>query len=246
MSDPRPAANAKFRVVPARSRRGALVGALALAWVVSLILAWSLGGATRAPGDAGTVAAAPADADEAGEDIQALRQRIATLRRSDEISRAANVQLQETLARRDEEIAALRADVAFYERLVGGTGPRQGLTVHNLDLRRDADGTWRYVVTLTQNLNRGAVTRGSLTVQVEGTRDGRMATLSWDDLLQETSASPQPFSFRYFQQLEGSLLLPEDFTPRRLIVRLRAEGAGNVERAFPWEAPNGADDAQGD
>src|SRR3546814_19579440 len=47
-----------------------------------------------------------------------------------QISRDANRDLQGTLAERDEEIAGLRADVAFYERFVGATGQRRGLTVH--------------------------------------------------------------------------------------------------------------------
>src|SRR5690606_36493793 len=59
--------------------------------------------------------------------IEALEQEVATLRRSDQISREANRGLQRTLAERDEEIAGLRADVAFYERFVGATGQRRGL-----------------------------------------------------------------------------------------------------------------------
>ncbi len=65
-------------------------------------------------------------------EIDGLQQRVATLSRSDQISREANRDLQSTLAERDEEIAALRADVAFYERLVGSTAQRRGLAVHAL------------------------------------------------------------------------------------------------------------------
>src|SRR3954471_2338711 len=45
--------------------------------------------------------------------IGELEQRVATLARSDQISRDANRDLQGTLAERDEEIAGLRSDVAF-------------------------------------------------------------------------------------------------------------------------------------
>src|SRR3546814_8764360 len=67
--------------------------------------------------------------------VEALEQQVATLKRSDQISRDANRDLQGTLAERDEEIAGLRADVAFYERFVGATGQRRGLTVHQLHLQ---------------------------------------------------------------------------------------------------------------
>ena len=67
--------------------------------------------------------------------IDQLEQRAATLTRSDQISREANRDLQGTLAERDEEIAGLRADVAFYERFVGSTAKRHGLNVHQLQLQ---------------------------------------------------------------------------------------------------------------
>ena len=63
---------------------------------------------------------------------------MATLARSDQISRDANRDLQGTLAERDEEIAGLRADVAFYERFVGSTAQRRGLNVHELHMQRQA------------------------------------------------------------------------------------------------------------
>src|SRR5690606_39655674 len=67
--------------------------------------------------------------------IDELEQQVATLSRSDQISRTANADLQGTLAERDEEIASLRADIAFYERFVGATAQRHGLGVHELRLQ---------------------------------------------------------------------------------------------------------------
>jgi hypothetical protein len=103
--------------------------------------------------------------------IDALEQRVATLARSDQISREANNDLQGTLAERDEEIAGLRADVAFYERFVGATGQRRGLSVHELKLQPQTEQAWHFTATLTQNINRGAV-RGVL-VQVLPAGGGR-------------------------------------------------------------------------
>src|SRR5690348_2029817 len=71
--------------------------------------------------------------------IDDLEQQVATLKRSDEISRKANADLQGTLAQRDEEIAGLRADIAFYERFVGATAQRHGLSVHELTLTPQRD-----------------------------------------------------------------------------------------------------------
>lgn len=166
--------------------------------------------------------------------IEDLEQRVATLTRSDQISRDANRDLQGTLAERDEEIAGLRADVAFYERFVGATSQRRGLTVHALQLQPQGAGAWHFTTTLTQNLNRGAVSSGRLTLSVEGTRDGALERLSWADLRRQAENPGVEYSFKYFQQIEGDLLLPAGFKPLRVRVRAVPAGGTAVEQAFPW------------
>ena len=166
--------------------------------------------------------------------IDQLEQRAATLARSDQISRDANGDLQSTLAERDEEIAGLRADVAFYERFVGATAQRRGLAVHELQLQPSGDLAWHFVATLTQNLNRGAVNAGRLQVSVEGTRAGKLQRLAWADLRQEPDAPGVEYSFKYFEQVEGDLVLPADFKPTRVAVRLVPRSGGPVEQSFSW------------
>lgn len=166
--------------------------------------------------------------------IDQLQQRVSTLGRSDQISREANRDLQSTLAERDEEIAALRADVAFYERLVGSTAQRRGLAVHALRLQPQNDTAWHFTSTLTQNLNRGAVSSGELSVTIEGTRDGKLQKLAWGDLRQQPGAPGLTYSFKYFQQVEGDVFLPPDFVPVRITVRLAPRSGAAIEQSFTW------------
>ncbi len=166
--------------------------------------------------------------------IEALKQQVATLSRSDQISRDANLDLQGTLAERDEEIAGLRADVAFYERFVGATGQRRGLTVHELQLQPQSDQAWRFTATLTQNLNRGVVSNGQMTLAVEGTRDGKLQKLAWSDLRQQPGAPGVAYSFKYFQEVAGDLVLPPGFKPLRITARLAPKGGTVVEQSFAW------------
>ena len=64
------------------------------------------------------------------------------------------------LAEKDEEIAGLRGDVAFYERFVGSSGARKGLAVHSAEFAPEAGGSWRYEVVVTQSINRGGADPG--------------------------------------------------------------------------------------
>lgn len=182
-------------------------------------------------------------ADAQTAELEQLRQRVVTLARSDQISREANRDLQSTLAERDEEIAALRADVAFYERLVGATSQRRGLTVHALRMQPQAGNAWHFTGTLTQNLNRGVVSSGRLLVSIEGTRGGRLQRLDWAELRQQADAPGVEYSFRYFQQVEGDVVLPAGFVPVRVTVRLVPRSGAPVEQSFTWAEITGGEGA---
>lgn len=169
-----------------------------------------------------------------GADADALAQQVATLRRSDQISREANAALQKTLAERDEEIAGLRADVAFYERLVGATAQRRGLSVHELRLVPQPGGVWHFTSTLTQNLSRGGVSEGVMTLAVEGSQGGTLRRLDWAALRQSPNPPGVPYSFKYFQEVEGEVFLPAGFTPARVTVRLAPRGGAVVEHGMSW------------
>lgn len=171
--------------------------------------------------------------------VDALQQRVTTLSRSDQISREANRELQGALAEREEQVAGLRAEVAFYERFVGSTAERRGLTVHELQIRPGEGRVWHFAATLTQNLDRGQASEGGVTMAVEGTRNGRLEQLEWADLRQHDEAPPVAYSFKYFQQVEGDIVLPDGFTPVRVTVRAEPERGDVAEQSFPWADATG-------
>ncbi len=236
-----PAIPSRYQIVQRRTtRRWPWAVALGVIWLLSLGLAWHWAGIRAVP----TLAEATTrlrDAERRLADQQSrlkqLSQRETTLAVSDKISRDANGDLQGTLAERDEEISALRADVAFYERLVGPTQQRKGLNVFSSEFAPGAGAAWHYQIVLTQNLNRGAISQGRMRFVVEGVRAGKLATVDWAELNQRPGMPGQGFSFRYFQSLEGQVMLPSDFTPQRVRVLLDGEDVA-VEQAFDWKNNN--------
>ena len=227
-----------YVIVPhRRGRRTLLLSALIAGWLGSLLLVWvatTLHAAPRLPGMQSELSAARAELETTRTHLHALGQREATLGRSDQISRVANRELQQALAERDEEIGDLRANLAFYERVAGAAGSqRKGLNIHSVEFTPEQAGTWRYQVVLTQNLEQGAISSGKLRFAVEGVRDGKLATIAWDDLHQRRAVPGQDYAFRYFQQLHGSVMLPPGFTPQRVRLSLRG-GKANVDHASAW------------
>ncbi len=222
----------------ARQRRW-LAWALLVVWLATLAGAWWLGGRQAAPDleailarDAGSTRSAA----EMAVALDAAKRRIAILEQSDRVSRLANESLQKTLRLLEAEIASLRDEQAFYQRLVGGESGR-ALEVQRLALRPiGRSNAFGFRVLLTRNAKTGESSRGSVTLTVSGAGGGKLASLGWDRLQQETGATPLVYEFKYFQQLESSLILPDGFEPDRVMVRARASDGTVIDESFAWQA----------
>jgi len=229
----------QYRIVmgrPARQYRRAaswcalwLLSLLVVAWLVQALAAPAGSLDARAQLRASSLANRGQKAE-----LEQLRRRVAMLEQSDRISRAANLDLQDTLTQRETQIADLRADVEFYARLVGPTAQRMDLSVFSSRFAARDAHTFDYHIVLTQTLNRGAISSGQMLFALEGTRAGRREVLDWAQLHAGKDDAPQAFSFRYFQELSGSIALPPGFTPQRVRVSLQSPERAPVQRDFDW------------
>lgn len=164
-----------------------------------------------------------------------LQNQLSILQRSRQVSEIADRLLQKNLAARDEEIRSLRADQAFYSRLVGADAQPGGLAVHGIALKPIArTHAFNFTVTLTHSAEAARETDGKLSLAVEGIRADKLAVLDWSELGGAAAADGLPFAFRYFQQVQGTLMLPAGFTPNRIRITLEPKGGPEVTRTVPW------------
>lgn len=179
-----------------------------------------------------------AERDALQNQLEAARQQLAVAQRGDQVTRNANDQLRNEFIVLQEELAALRADIEFYQRLLGAAGAGNGLAVHGLQLEHTAaEQVYRFELTLSQNLKKARIVVGQVELFVDGVRDGRAHTLDVaakdvagiDDMLS--------FQFKYFQLLRGSFTLPEGFIAERVRIRLVVQKGRNSKplwREFTW------------
>ena len=213
---------------PAHTRRMRLL--IAAIWLGSLLIVAALAVTlvSRTPS-----AARVAELEAAHREVDDLKGRIAMLERSEQVAKAAVVELQQTLRDREEELDGLRADLAFYGRLVGGS-KREGLAVHALHVEPVKDSlAWNFSATLTQNFKRGDEIRGKLSLSVDGVAAGKLQTLDWTTLHGQQGAGIE-YGFKYFQQVSGTIMFPAGFVPNRVVVRAEGDGA-RIEQEFAWQ-----------
>ncbi|MDW8480283.1 MAG: hypothetical protein RML12_11420 [Xanthomonadales bacterium] len=65
--------------------------------------------------------------------LERLATRLRQAERGEDVARGAIARLQGLLGEQQAEIARLRADLAFFERLTAPEGERRGMAIHGLD-----------------------------------------------------------------------------------------------------------------
>jgi cell division protein FtsL len=225
-----------FFIVAHKPRRRILGALLVILWLASLAAVWFWhrdGAEPALERMTEQQAQVRQERNDLDIELDRVRGELANAQRSEQVSRAANKELQLTLQEHEEEIAGLRADVTFYERLVAGSAQRQGLAVHSIAIDSLSEGSHHYVVTLTQSMKKSGLTRGEVTLAIEGSLEGRLTELNWPALRQDADAAPQNFAFRYFQQLDGVFMLPANFTPQQVHVLVEVDGR-KTESVYRW------------
>jgi len=177
-------------------------------------------------------------------ELDALRSRFArtearnaVLERETDVLRQANRMLREQESVRQADLNRLQSELDFFRRLAGTGGAQEGLDVYRVELQATASArVFQFVLTLTQNIRRASVISGAVAITVEGVQNDRPVTLGWDDIGAGQGPAPA-FRFKYFQQLEGYLTLPEGFGPTRLVLTLDADDRRPaVQRGYEWSA----------
>jgi len=183
------------------------------------------------------------------DELQKLKERLdlaqarqAVLQQEADILRQANRLLREQESGRQAELNTLHSELDFYRRLAGTGGAQTGLDVYQVELLATGSArVFQFVLTLTQNIRRASIISGRVRINVEGVLGDRPITLYWSEV---GGDAPEPaFRFKYFQQLEGYLALPEGFAPTRLLVTLEAgDDEAAAQRSYEWEALLAASD----
>lgn len=203
---------------------------LALVAVLVAVAGWALfaAGRTAAEEDRRVARDAERARAEATILIRDLRERLAVAERSGQVDRQAHDELRQTLAGLNGEILQLREELAFYRGIVSPSDARRGVRIHDLEI--DGVGeAWRYRLMLIQAMQHDRQAQGSATLTVFGTAAGVPTSF-------EVNSENAAYDFRYFQALDGDILLPQGFTPARIEVVLqpRSERETAIQQTFEW------------
>lgn len=175
--------------------------------------------------------------DSLREDFQGAQQRLVTLERGHQIDEQALSQARRSIASLEREIISLKADLTFYRNIMAPTEVSEGLQVDRLTLSSMREPRqFGFKLVLTQVGDNSSYIGGVVAVNVIGLRDGVKEVIALRDLSDDIVDLGVKFRFRYFQDFEGYLTVPESFEPVEVQVVAQAQGrkSSQAERTFEW------------
>jgi hypothetical protein len=164
---------------------------------------------------------------------QSLRQELAALQQNLKLDREICQAVRESVNKLDDETASLRQQLAYYKGLSAPQDARAGVRVQSLKIFTGAD-VLRYELVLMQSNRAEERIAGTAEIQVVGHRGDTPVSLPLSSLVQQGDRD-WVFSFKYFDEFSGSFKLPEQFTPEKLVVSLKAvNDRPMASEEFPW------------
>ncbi len=174
---------------------------------------------------------------EAKTNERTLRQQVANLESGRAIDDLAKQEIKDTIQGLKTSVSQLKKDVSFYKNIMAPSDNAKGLQLQSVEIN-PAPGTNRfaYKIVLTQVADNKAYVSGVVAVNVIGLKNDELEVLPLRDI-SEVEDLGIKFRFRYFQDIQGELVLPDGFDPERLQVVAQSKGkrASRLEQSFEWD-----------
>ena len=176
------------------------------------------------------------------DEISTLKEQVALLETHRQIDREAYREVEASLTELQAKIQEQRDAIAFYRGIVSPADGNKGLRVQDLKLTRGRnEREYNIRLVLVQALKHDRKVSGNVNLSIEGDLDGVEKTYSYAELLPEEGQAAWAFSFRYFQDFNRQVVLPDGFTPQRVKVEVesRTRSISSIEESFAWTTSQG-------
>ena len=174
--------------------------------------------------------------------IVVLKEKVAQLETNRDMDQAAYKDVETGLVTLQSKIQEQTNEIAFYRGIVSPADGVAGLRVQDLRLTR-ADNERAYMVrlVLVQSLKHDRTVSGDVGLFVEGVQDGNDVSYPYAQLMGEKADSSWSFKFRYFQDFDREIILPDGFTPEsiKIEVRSKTRSISSIEESYSWTTSPG-------
>ena len=173
----------------------------------------------------------------ARERAQALAQELEVQRTRNEVDRKALEIVRSDIARQKEQISGLEEGLRFYRSLMAPGEIAQGLSLRDIELIARTDpGRYAFRIVAQQEALKHQMLKGELYVEVFGIQGGERKVYPLAELSDDLDKGGVPLRFRYFQAIEGELLIPDGFQPEgiNVVASATTPRKAEVREQYSW------------
>ncbi len=174
----------------------------------------------------------------AQEENSDLRRQIAILNRFSMMDQRATEEVQFIIRGLHDRVAQLEQDIVYYKQVVSEETEDTGLIISQLDIDATHEANrYRYkLVMRQQDADGDTFLTGHVNINLVGKQGDQQQILPLRDLSAEQDQLDIGLRFKYFQNIEGELVLPAEFVPERLqIAAVSLEPVEkNINQNFSW------------
>ena len=167
-------------------------------------------------------------------ELDALQSELDMQKTRNEVDRGALELVRSDIASQKQEIAELEEGLQFYRSLMAPGEIAQGLSLRAIELvPREAPGVFAYRIEARKH----ATVKGELYIEVFGRLDQESVSYPLSTLSDDLDSNVVPLRFKYFQSIEGEMLLPDGFEPVsvNVVASATAPRKTEVREQFPWQ-----------
>lgn len=172
------------------------------------------------------------------EQIVALKQEVALQETHRDIDREAYQVVEAKFSELERKIQEQSDAIAFYRGIVSPKDGSRGLRVQDLRLSRgNEERHYNLQVVLVQVMQHDRTVKGVVDFSVDGVQDGEATSYPLSQLLPEDGDSNWAFAFRYFQDFDRELILPDGFIPEKINIEVisTTKSISSVKQSFDWQ-----------
>ena len=143
-------------------------------------------------------------------------ERIHTLEVELAVEKLASQNAQDTLKNMSFEHYQVKKELAFYEKVMAPEKEADGLVIDGVKISASkSPNHYNFQIVLVQQLLKKRYAKGYIDLVIVGSLANKPTELKISDI-STISQKELSFSFKYFQVLEGSFILPIDFIPEKI------------------------------
>jgi len=159
-----------------------------------------------------------------------------------DVDRKAYADVEKNLSELQAQLLKHREELTFYRGIVSPKDGAEGLRIQRFQvLPAGVHNHYRLQLVLVQSMRQDTMISGSIGVEIEGVRDNKPANVVVADADSVRTDGHLPFQFRYFQNLEQDVELPQGFEPHAVNVEIRSAKHDPMRESYPWQVQTDTD-----